>query len=141
AVGHALQADRLLELHDLGDGLVFHLAQLARIDLAPGLLLAGFEQVLGAKEAADMVVAGGKFHHFRTPIQKYRTQRTRRIRKGRKGKLLLDSWRPLRNLCDLCVRCFAFQRSNTNTGDFAREQQGVNWSCFAFSSSVKYMSR
>ena len=24
---------------------------------------------------------------------------------------------------------------------FAREQQGVNWSCFAFSSSVKYMSR
>jgi hypothetical protein len=63
AVGDALQAHVFLELHDLGDGLVFHLAQLLGRDLALGLLGAGFEQVLRAQEAADMVVAGGEFHH------------------------------------------------------------------------------
>ena len=52
-----LQADVLLELHDLGDRLVLDLAQLLGRDLALGLLLARFEQVLGAQEAADVVGA------------------------------------------------------------------------------------
>jgi hypothetical protein len=63
AVGDALQSDVLLELHDLGDRLVFHRAQLLGGDVALGLLLAGFQQVLGAQKAADMVVAGGKLGH------------------------------------------------------------------------------
>jgi hypothetical protein len=60
AVGDALQAHVFLELHDLGDGLVFDRAQLLGRDVALGLLLAGLQQVLGAQKAADMVVAGGK---------------------------------------------------------------------------------
>ena len=63
AVGDALEADVLLELHDLGDRLVFDLAQLLGRDVAARLLGAGFEQVLRAQEAADVVVAGGEFHH------------------------------------------------------------------------------
>ena len=59
AVGDALEAHVLLELHDLGDRLVFDLAQLLGRDLALGLLLARLQQVLGAQEAADVVVAGG----------------------------------------------------------------------------------
>jgi hypothetical protein len=59
AVGDALQAHVFLELHDLGDGLVFHRAQLLGRDVALGFLFAGFQQVLGAQKAADMVVAGG----------------------------------------------------------------------------------
>ncbi|MCY1541485.1 hypothetical protein D9M68_771810 [compost metagenome] len=60
AVGDALQADVFLEADDLGDGLVFDLAQLLGRDLALGFLLACFEQVLGAQEAAHVVVAGGQ---------------------------------------------------------------------------------
>ncbi len=70
AVSDALQAHVLLELHDLGDGLVFHLAQLLGGDLALGLLLAGFQQVLGAQEAADVVGTerrGGADGHGCTP--------------------------------------------------------------------------
>jgi hypothetical protein len=60
AVGDAFQADVFLEADDLGDGLVFDRAQLLGRDLALGLLLARFEQVLGAQETADVVVAGGQ---------------------------------------------------------------------------------
>ena len=60
AVGDALQADVLLELHDLGDGLVFDGAKLLGRDLAPGFLLARFEQVFGAQETADVVETGGQ---------------------------------------------------------------------------------
>jgi hypothetical protein len=57
AVGDALQAHVFLELHDLGDGLVFHGAQLGCGDLARGFLLTGIQQVFGAQEAADVVGA------------------------------------------------------------------------------------
>ena len=60
AVRDALQAHVFLKLHDLGDRLVFHQAQLLGRDLARGLFFARLEQVLGTQEAADVVVAGGK---------------------------------------------------------------------------------
>jgi hypothetical protein len=68
AVGDALEAHVFLELHDLGDGLVFHRAQLLGRDVALGLLFAGFQQVLGSQEAADMVETGGKLGHGMSPV-------------------------------------------------------------------------
>ena len=59
AVGDALQADIFLELDDLGDRLVFDFAQPFGRDLAVRMLFAGFEQDLGAQEAADVIGAEG----------------------------------------------------------------------------------
>ncbi len=50
AVGDRLQAAVTLELHDVGDGAVFHLAQLRGADLALGPLLAGVEQNFGRRK-------------------------------------------------------------------------------------------
>ena len=47
AVGDGLQTYVFLELHDLGDGFVFHHPQLFGGDLALGLLFAGFQEVSG----------------------------------------------------------------------------------------------
>jgi len=57
AVGDAGQATVALELHDFGDGAVFHRAQLPGVDLADRLLLARLQQVGRAQEAADVVSA------------------------------------------------------------------------------------
>ncbi len=54
---YRLQAGVFLELHDFGDRLVLHLAQLGGIDLAARLALARFEQVFRPQEAADVVGA------------------------------------------------------------------------------------
>ena len=59
AVGDAVQAHVFLELDDVGDGAVFHRAQLLGRDLALGVLLARVEQELGAQEAADVVGTEG----------------------------------------------------------------------------------
>ena len=60
AIGDALQAHVFLKLDDLTNGLVFHRAQLLGRDLAFGFLCTRLQQVLGAKKAAHMVVAGGQ---------------------------------------------------------------------------------
>ena len=64
AVGDAVQAHVFLELDDVGDGAVFHRAQLLRRDLPLGVLLARVEQELGAQEAADVVGAEGGLGGF-----------------------------------------------------------------------------
>ncbi len=57
AVGDGLQAGVFLELDDLGDRLVFHLAQLGRIDFAARFALARLQQVFRPQEAADVIGA------------------------------------------------------------------------------------
>ena len=47
AISDGLEAYVFLELHDLGDGFVFHHPQLFGGDMALGLLFAGFQEVSG----------------------------------------------------------------------------------------------
>src|SRR5215472_10575946 len=55
AVGRALEAHVLLQLHDLSDALVLDLAERCRVDLATLLLLARVQQAPRTEQAPDMI--------------------------------------------------------------------------------------
>jgi len=57
AVRHRLQADILLEPHDLGDGAVLDGAQGGGVDLAPGMPVTRLQQIDRPQETADVVGA------------------------------------------------------------------------------------
>ena len=57
AVGHRAQPQILLQLHDIGDGLVLHPAQLGRAHRAGFPLPARFQQFGRAQQAADVIGA------------------------------------------------------------------------------------
>ena len=59
AIGNGLKAHVFLEFDNLGDGLVFHQAQLLGGDRSFGFLLTGIQQKFGAQKAAHMVITGG----------------------------------------------------------------------------------
>ena len=71
AIGDALEADVLLELDDVADGLIFNQAQLHRRDAAIGRLVAGLQKEFGAQKTADMVVSGGELMHEDLRYLKY----------------------------------------------------------------------
>jgi hypothetical protein len=58
-VGDALQAGVFLCLYDLGDGAIFHRAQLLARDRSLRRLVARIEQLARAQEAADVIGAKG----------------------------------------------------------------------------------
>jgi len=75
AIGDALEADILLEPHDLGNCAILDRAQLRRVDGAGSVLFAGLQQVVRAQETADMVMTGWQSNHgLASGVDKQRIQ-------------------------------------------------------------------